>query len=108
MSHLIKIDPTWPEALRDPGFWGEGARFEDDRMIPEERLPQVGLTKRQRQVVDYITEASDRLGYCPSYREIMEALGWKSTSNVARVVDALVARGYLKKLRGAKRCLSAA
>lgn len=108
MSHLIKIDPTWPESFRDPGFWGEGAKFENDRMIPEERLPQVGLTKRQQEVLAYIAKTTLGQGYSPSYREIMEGVGWRSTSNVARVVDALVARGYLRKLRGAKRCLSAA
>lgn len=110
-GHAITIDPAWPESFRDPGFWGEGARFESDciiRQIPIKPVAKIGLTKRQRQALEYITTASKKLGYCPSYQEIMEACGWKSKSNVARVVDALVARGHLKKLPGAKRCLSAA
>jgi repressor LexA len=69
---------------------------------------QFGLTPRQKQVLDYVARYTAEKGFSPSYSEIMAACGWKSKSNVSRVVDALVARGHLNKLQGARRCLLAA
>lgn len=43
--------------------------------------------------------------YSPTYREIMQALGYKSVSTVAKHIDNLVVRGWLIKREGEARSL---
>ena len=63
------------------------------------------LTKKQKQIVDYISAFLEENDYSPSYREIMSGLGLSSVSAVAEHVDNLVAKGVLKKTPGAARSL---
>lgn len=53
------------------------------------------LTKRQREVYDFIQETIDSLGYPPTFREIGEHLGIRSTNGVADHLKALKRKGYL-------------
>lgn len=55
------------------------------------------LTKRQKQVLDYVTEYIEVHGYAPSYREIAEAFKLGSVATIAEHIEALVAKGLLKK-----------
>jgi repressor LexA len=55
------------------------------------------LTKRQKEVLDYITQYIEVNGYAPSYREIAEAFHLGSVATVADHVETLVAKGLLKK-----------
>lgn len=54
-------------------------------------------TKKQQELLQFITTFLDENNYAPSYREIMSALGYKSVSTVAIHVDGLIAKGYLVK-----------
>ena len=54
-------------------------------------------TKKQKELLSFIDSFIKGNGYGPSYREIMRALGYKSVSTVAVHVDALIAKGFLKK-----------
>ncbi len=63
------------------------------------------LTKKQKQVLDFIREFSLSHTYSPSYREIMSGLGLSSVSAVAEHVENLVEKGALKKVPGAARSL---
>ncbi len=54
------------------------------------------LTKRQKQIIDFIQEFTDDNGYAPSYREIGQYFGLSSTATVAEHVQALQEKGYLK------------
>ena len=63
------------------------------------------LTKKQKQIVDYISAFLKENNYSPSYREIMSGLGLSSVSAVAEHVDNLVTKGVLKKTPGAARSL---
>ena len=57
------------------------------------------LTRQMKDVLDYIDEATTSSGgVCPSYQEIGTAVGLKSKSGVFRVVNALVERGYLRRI----------
>lgn len=68
--------------------------------------PVAGLTYRQRQVLDFISEfISENGGISPSYSEISEGSGVAKTV-VAGVVDALVERGFIRKLPGCHRSIS--
>ena len=54
-------------------------------------------TKRQKELLDYVDQFIAEHGYGPSYREIMNALGYKSVSTVAIHIDGLISKGYLRK-----------
>lgn len=54
-------------------------------------------TKRQKELLDYVDGFIQAHGYGPSYREIMNALGYKSVSTVAIHIDGLILKGYLRK-----------
>lgn len=54
-------------------------------------------TKKQQQLLQFISDFLNEHNYAPSYREIMTALGYKSVSTVAVHVDGLIAKGYLTK-----------
>ena len=54
-------------------------------------------SKKQQELLSFIDGFIKGNGYGPSYREVMRALGYKSPSTVAAHVDALVAKGHLRK-----------
>ena len=54
-------------------------------------------TKKQRELLSFIDGFIKGYGYGPSYREIMNGLGYQSVSTVAVHIDGLIARGYLRK-----------
>ncbi len=59
-------------------------------------MPQLpSLTNRQQQVYDFIQDTIDSLGYPPTFREIGEHLGIRSTNGVADHLKALKRKGYL-------------
>jgi repressor LexA len=60
-------------------------------------LAAVGLTERQRQVLEFIDEEVRRRGYPPSVREIGEAVGLSSPSTVHAHLAALQDKGYLRR-----------
>ncbi len=53
------------------------------------------LTKRQAQILAYITDFIQKEGYAPSYREIGEHFNLSSTATVAEHVEALRQKGHL-------------
>lgn len=55
------------------------------------------LTKKQKQIVEFISAFQKENNYSPSYREIMAGLGLSSVSAVAEHIDNLVAKGALRK-----------
>ena len=63
------------------------------------------LTKKQKQIVDFIADFLKQNDYSPTYREIMSGLGLSSVSAVAEHIDNLVAKGIVKKTPGAARSL---
>ena len=63
------------------------------------------LTKRQRDVLDFIHAFSRKRGFQPSMREIGEKFGIKSTHGVHRHLQALQKKGYLKRPAGQGRAL---
>ena len=53
------------------------------------------LTKRQAQILAYITEFIDANNYAPSYREIGHHFGLTSTATIAEHIESLKQKGYL-------------
>ena len=60
------------------------------------------LTKRQKQMLDYVIKSIQREGYPPSIREIGASLGIKSPRGVVGHLEALQRKGYLERERGAR------
>src|SRR3990167_5635321 len=54
-------------------------------------------TKKQRELLGYIETFIGEHGYSPSYREIMNGVGYSSVATVALHVNNLIARGHLRK-----------
>lgn len=55
------------------------------------------LTKRQREIYDYIVSVIKNKGYQPTMREIGAAFGLSSPATAKQHIDALIKKGYLKK-----------
>lgn len=55
------------------------------------------LTKRQREILDFITAEIHRKGYPPSVREIGMAVGLSSSSTVHSHLAALEAKGFIRR-----------
>lgn len=62
-------------------------------------------TKRQRELLNWVDAFVKEHGYGPSYREIMNGLGYKSVSTVAIHINGLIAGGYLRKRDNSARSL---
>ena len=68
----------------------------------------MGLTKKQKILLDFVDEFIRSHDYSPTFREIMRALGYKSVSTVAKHVDNLVVLGHLEKQDGRVRSITLA
>lgn len=55
------------------------------------------LTKRQKEILDYIRQFIDQNGYAPSYREIAHFFELNSTGTIAEYISILEEKGYLTK-----------
>src|ERR1017187_9908461 len=56
----------------------------------------MALTKRQKQVLDFIANFVDENGYCPSFEEIARGLELASLATVHKHISVLEAKNYLK------------
>src|SRR5208283_4311581 len=57
----------------------------------------MALTKRQKQVLDFLAQFVDENGYCPSYEEIAQGLELASLATVHKHISVLENKGYLKR-----------
>lgn len=62
-------------------------------------------TKKQRELLTFISNFIAEHGYSPSYREIMAGLSYTSVATVALHVNSLIRRGHLQKRDHAARSL---
>jgi repressor LexA len=57
----------------------------------------MALTKRQKQVLDFIAGFLNENGYCPSYEEIARGLDLASLATVHKHISVLETKNYLKR-----------
>jgi repressor LexA len=57
----------------------------------------MALTKRQKQVLDFIAGFVEENGYCPSYDEIAKGLDLASLATVHKHISVLEGKNYLKR-----------
>lgn len=55
------------------------------------------LTRRQKEVLDFVTQYIELHGYAPSYREIAAYFKYGSVATVAEHIESLVHKGMLQK-----------
>jgi len=55
------------------------------------------VTRRQKEILDFITDFIDREGYSPSMEEIAEHFHFASLNAVFKHLESLAARGYLHR-----------
>jgi len=63
------------------------------------------LTKRQKEILDYIGGFIDDRGYAPSFEEIAEAFGYSSLATVHEHLSNLERKGYIRKSYNESRSL---
>ncbi|WP_136161106.1 transcriptional repressor LexA [Sphingomonas flavalba] len=63
------------------------------------------LTRKQHELICFIHDRLAESGVSPSFEEMKEALDLKSKSGVHRLVNALVERGYIRRLPNRARAL---
>jgi repressor LexA len=57
----------------------------------------MALTRRQKEVMDFLSSFIDRKGYSPSYEEIASGLGLASLATVHKHIQALEVKQYLRR-----------
>ena len=62
-------------------------------------------TKKQKELLEFIESFITVHGYSPSYREIMNGIGYNSVATVALHVNNLVTRGHLLRRENSARSL---
>jgi len=65
--------------------------------LPDGPVDENGLTPRQRRILEAIKGAMEERGYPPSMREIGEAAGLASPSSVKYQLEALEAKGWIRR-----------
>src|SRR3989338_11422811 len=70
------------------------------------KYPKHMLTKRQKQVLDFVESYSQKKGYAPSFEEIRKRLKLASVSTVNFHISKLKAGGYLGKIDNKARAIS--
>ena len=63
------------------------------------------LTKKQKELLNYISTSQNRNGVSPSYDEMRSALNLKSKSGIHRLILALEERGFVRRLAHKARAL---
>ena len=68
----------------------------------------MALTRRQKQVLDFIGDFVRDNGYSPSYEEIAAGMGLASLATVRKHISALESKGYLRRAFNQSRSLELA
>ena len=63
------------------------------------------LTRKQHELICFITDRLEETGVSPSFEEMKEALDLKSKSGVHRLISALEERGFIRRLPNRARAL---
>ena len=63
------------------------------------------LTKKQKELLDFITIVNKKDGICPSYDEMKDKLELKSKSGIHRLITSLEQRGFIRRLKHKARAM---
>ena len=68
----------------------------------------MALTKRQKEVLDFIADFVEENGYSPSYEELAQGLKLASLATVHKHIQALESRNYVRRMFNQSRSLEVA
>lgn len=91
------------EELNRPyhSVWGRIRVLRAAGELPERNAPTIvkerKMTKRQKDTLDFIRQYWADFGYAPTYDAIAAGVGLRSKGGVARLINALEERGYVKR-----------
>lgn len=60
----------------------------------------MALTDQEKQVLRHLRNWKVHTGEVPSYRKLMNLLGYKSTQSISLILKSLIDKGYIKKFDG--------
>ena len=63
------------------------------------------LTRKQKELLDYLTAHAEKSEVSPSFDEMRDALGLASKSGIHRLVSGLEERGYIRRLANRARAI---
>jgi len=63
------------------------------------------LTKKQKELFEYLTNYIDKNSISPSFEEMKEAVNLKSKSGIHRLITSLEQRGFIKRLKHKARAM---
>src|SRR5918993_5817102 len=63
------------------------------------------LTKRQREILDFLTSYSEQNGYAPSFEEIARQFNYNSLATVHEHLTNLERKGYIKRAYNESRAI---
>lgn len=63
------------------------------------------LTPKQHKLLMFVHNYIQTTGYAPSFEEMFKALDLHSKSGIHRMLDALVERGFIKRLKSRARAI---
>ena len=63
------------------------------------------LTKKQKELFDYLKEYISNNQISPSFEEMKEAVNLKSKSGIHRLISSLEERGFIKRLKHKARAM---
>lgn len=68
-------------------------------------MRQYSLTAKQAELLSYLRFHIAETGIAPSFEEMKEAMGLQSRSGIFRLIEALEARGYVRKFPNRARAI---
>ena len=63
------------------------------------------LTKKQKELYDFLTQYISEHSISPSFEEMKNAVNLKSKSGIHRLITSLEQRGYIKRLKHKARAM---
>ena len=78
--------------------WVECLKYKEKRM--KSRIP---MTPKMLNVLNFIKKYSKKNKFNPTFQEMADNLGYKSKNSITVLIDKLVARGELTKIKGYRR-----
>jgi len=75
------------------------------RLQTHTRVSAMPLTKRQREILNYLATYSEQNGYAPSFEEIAESFSYSSLATVHEHLSNLERKGYIKRAYNESRAI---
>lgn len=101
---MSAVTHSFPAAPSVPAGKSAGTSITPPVEVPVAR-PKLGMTAKQKMLLDFIKLYRAVHGITPSYEEMKDAVGLASKSGISRLVIALEERGHIRRIPGYARAI---